>query len=310
MSDPRSLLITGAGGMVGRNLAEHPGLSGWTILSPSRRELDLADRASTEAYLAAHKPDVVIHTAGKVGGIQANIAHPVSFLIDNLDVGRNVIMAAYAAGVPTLLNVSSSCVYPRGYDEPLREEQIMTGALDPSNEGYALAKIATTQLCSYIRRENPAMQYKTLIPCNMYGRHDKFAPEQSHLIPAIITKVHDAKVNGVDEVEIWGDGTARRELMDAADLADALVRAVDHADTMPEVMNVGLGLDHTINEYYAAAAKVIGWEGRFVHDLGKPVGMSRKLVDTTRLHAWGWQARTSIEDGIRKAYSYYLNEWR
>lgn len=294
--------------MVGRNLAEHAALADWTILSPTRGELDLTDYVATQAYIERHRPDAIIHAAGKVGGIQANIANPVRFLVDNLDVGRNVVMAARHAGVSVLLNLGSSCMYPRGHDAALREEQVLTGELEPTNEGYAIAKIATARLCSYIRREDPAYQYKTLIPCNLYGRYDKFAPQHSHLVPAVIAKVHDAKINGLDAVEIWGDGSARREFMYAGDLADALVRALDSAATLPDMMNVGLGYDYTINEYYAAAANVIGWQGRFVHNLDRPVGMARKLVDTTRQRDWGWQASTSLEDGIRKTYHFYLEE--
>ncbi len=295
--------------MVGQNVLEHPEAAKWDIVAPSHRELDLADFAATAAFVRKVQPDVLVHAAGRVGGIQANMAAPVDFLVTNLDLGRNIVLAARAAGVRRLVNLGSSCMYPRNAENPLREEQILQGELEPTNEGYALAKIVTARLCQYIRREDPAYDYKTLVPCNLYGRHDKFAPEHSHLIPAIIHKVHEAKVAGRDTVEIWGDGTARREFMYAGDLADAVMHALDRFDSCPEVMNVGLGHDYSINEYYAAVARVVGWQGRFVHDLDRPVGMKRKLEDISRLAAWGWSARTSLEDGIAKTYDFYLEDY-
>jgi GDP-L-fucose synthase len=302
------LLITGAGGMVGRNLLAHPAIKRWRICAPSRAELDLADRAATEAYFRNECPDVVLHAAGRVGGIQANIANPVAFLVENMDASRNVIMAARAAGVKNLLNLGSSCMYPRGHSEPLREEQILTGELEPTNEGYAIAKIMAARLCQYIRQQNAEMFYKTLIPCNLYGKYDKFDEESSHLVPAIISKIHHAKARRLKEVVIWGDGQACREFMFAGDFVEALVKALEEPSSLPDLMNIGLGLDHSITTYYEAAAHVIGWTGSFKFDTSRPVGMARKLVDTSRQTSWGWQAQTSLEDGIRETYSYYLRE--
>lgn len=303
------ILLTGGGGMVGRNILEHPAAAAWEFLAPRSNELDLRDARAVEEYACREKPDLVIHAAGRVGGIQANIAHPVDFLVTNVDLGRNIIMAARAAGVKVLLNLASSCMYPRNAENPLQEDLVLRGELEPTNEGYALAKIFATRLCQYIHREDASFHYKTLIPCNLYGRHDKFAPEHSHLIPAIIHKIHLAKTEGRDVVDIWGDGTARREFMYAGDVADAVMRAVDRFDSLPELMNIGLGHDHTINEYYAVAAEVIGWKGRFVHDLGKPVGMKQKLVSTGRQTAWGWAPSTSLHDGIANAYRFYLEDF-
>lgn len=303
------ILLTGGGGMVGRNILEHPAAAEWEFLAPRSHELDLRDYGAVADYVRREKPDLVIHAAGRVGGIQANIAHPVDFLVTNVDLGRNVIMAAHAAGVKVLINLASSCMYPRHAENPLREELVLQGELEPTNEGYALAKIFATRLCQYIHREDASFHYKTLIPCNLYGRHDKFAPEHSHLIPAIIHKIHVARCEGRDTVDIWGDGTARREFMYAGDVADAVMRAVNHFDSLPELMNIGLGHDHTINEYYAAAAEVIGWSGRFVHDLSKPVGMKQKLVSVARQTTWGWAPSTSLRDGIASAYRFYLEEF-
>ena len=300
------VLLTGGGGMVGRNLLEHPAIGEYEVLAPRSRELDLRDFQAVQVYLNKYRPDMVIHAAGKVGGIQANMREPVGFLLENLDMGRNIVWAAHQAGIKQLLNLGSSCMYPRNHSEPLREEMVLKGELEPTNEGYALAKVVTARLCEYIMREDAGFQYKTLIPCNIYGRHDKFDPAHSHLVPAIIHKVHQAKQSGLQVVEIWGDGTARREFMYAGDLADALIRAIKEFGTLPSLMNVGLGHDHTINEYYQAAAEVMGYTGGFVHDLSKPVGMARKLVSVERQKAWGWSAQHAMREGIEKTYSYYL----
>lgn len=303
------ILLTGGGGMVGRNLLEHPAIGEFEMLAPRSGELDLRDFNAVLTYLARYCPDMVIHSAGKVGGIQANMREPVGFLLENLDMGRNIVWAARQAGIKRLLNLGSSCMYPRNHSEPLKEELVLKGELEPTNEGYALAKVVTARLCEYITREDASFQYKTLIPCNLYGRHDKFDPAHSHLIPAIIHKVHQAKQGGQSTVEIWGDGMARREFMYSGDLADALVRAIREFDSLPPMMNIGLGHDHTINEYYQAAAEVLSYTGSFVHDLSKPVGMARKLVSVERQQVWGWSAESSLKAGIARSYEYYLKEY-
>lgn len=300
------VLLTGANGMVGRNLLDHPDIRGFEILSPSRLEVNLLDYNAAESYLRRKGPDIIIHAAGKVGGIQANIREPVRFLLENLDMGRNLVWAAMWCGVKKLINLGSSCVYPRNAPNPLKEEYILTGELEPTNEGYALAKITVACLCDYIVREFPEYQYKTLIPCNLYGRWDKFDPLNSHMVSAVIRKIHEAKMAGVDNVKIWGDGTARREFMYTGDMADCLTHAIKNFDSLPDVMNVGLGYDYTINEYYHAVAEVIGFKGEFVHDLSKPEGMRQKLVDVSRLKSFGWLANTRLEEGIEKTYKFYL----
>lgn len=308
MGDRLRILLTGGSGMVGRNIREHPRAADYLIDAPPSRELDLTDFEATRRYVAGSAPDVIVHSAGQVGGIQANIARPVDFLVRNTDMGRNVVLAARAAGVPRLINLASSCMYPRDAQNPLTEDLILKGELEPTNEGYAIAKVFTTRLCQYVSREQPALRYKTLIPCNLFGRHDKFDPGHSHLIPAVIAKIHRARVEGLAEVDIWGDGTARREFMYAGDLADAVFHAIERFDVLPELCNIGLGHDYSIDEYYAAVAEVIGWSGRFVHDPGKPVGMKRKLVDVGRQTKLGWRPQTSLRDGIARTYDYYLKE--
>ena len=295
--------------MVGRNLLEHPAISDFKVLSPRSAELDLCDFGAVKSYLHKHQPDMVIHAAGKVGGIQANMREPVSFLVENLEMGKNIVLASHHAGVKQLLNLGSSCMYPRNHDEPLSEDMVLKGELEPTNEAYAIAKVAVARLCGYVTREDSSRQYNTLIPCNLYGRHDKFDPKHSHLLPAIIYKVHQAKINNEQAVEVWGDGNARREFMYAGDLADAIVSAIENFETLPSCMNVGLGHDYTINEYYEAAANVIGYQGKFVHNLTKPVGMARKLVNVDLQLAWGWQPTTNLTAGVQATYKFYLEEY-
>lgn len=300
------LVVLGAGGMVGRNVCESARFGSHQLLRPARSELDLSDFQATLAYFRFHKPDLVIHAAGKVGGIQANIAAPVSFLLENLDMGRNVVMAAREACVRRLLNLGSSCMYPRDRDYAMPEEEILRGELEPTNEGYALAKVVVARLCQYISREDSSFSYKTLVPCNLFGRYDSFDPVRSHLIPAIIHKTHLAREQGLPAIEIWGDGTARREFMYAGELADAVGFAVENFDGLPSILNIGLGYDYSVNEYYGIAASIIGFRGGFVHDLARPVGMARKLMDVSRLSQLGWTPRGSVEDGMRETYAYYL----
>lgn len=292
--------------MVGRNIAEYLEGGKYTLLIPSSSELNLLNKKAVDEYLRTNTPDIVIHCAGIVGGIQANIAHPVRFLVDNTQMGLNIVMGAYEAGIKQFINMSSSCMYPREAANPLGEELILKGELEPTNEGYAIAKITSTRLCEYIHREDESFKYKTVIPCNLYGKYDKFDPKHSHMLPAVIKKIHDAKVNKNDALDIWGDGEARREFMYAEDLADFIAYALENFEAMPQNINVGLGHDYTINQYYRAIAEVIGYKGEFVHDLTKPVGMKQKLIDDTKLQEFGWKYKTSLEDGIQKIYDYYL----
>lgn len=300
------LLITGGSGMVGQNILNHPFAKSWEIFAPSSNELNLTNTLECEKYISKKMPNLIIHSAGKVGGIKANIAEPVEFLDKNIMIGRNVIMGARLAGVKNLINLASTCIYPRLAENPLNEELILKGELEPTNEGYAIAKIFSTRLCEFIRREDPTYQYKTLIPCNLYGLYDKFDPNKSHLVPAIIHKIHQAKISNKPSVEIWGDGNARREFMYSADLADAVFNAAKNMEILPNKINIGIGNDYTINEYYKTIAEVLGWNGVFTHDLSKPVGMMRKLSDTSLQSNWGWKPKTSLKNGLTKTYQYYL----
>ena len=304
----KAILLTGSGGMVGQNLLEHKDINLFDILTPRSSELDLCDYEKVENYLLKNKPEMIIHAAGKVGGIQANIKQPVSFLVDNLDMGRNIVFGAAKAGIKKLINIGSSCMYPANISEPLTEDMLLKGKLEQTNEGYAIAKLAIARLCEYISREDKSFNYKTLIPCNLYGRFDKFDSDNSHLLAAIIHKIHQAKNENIKKVAIWGDGLARREFMYAGDLAEAIIKSINSFDEIPKYMNIGLGEDFTVNEYYQEAAKVIGFNGGFIHDKTKPVGMSRKLVNVDLQTNWGWKPKISLKEGLQKTYKFYLNE--
>ena len=303
------ILLTGANGMVGRNILDISKQYQHEFLAPSSIELNLLNEDSVKKYINKYQPDMIIHAAGIVGGIQANMAQPVKFLVENMQMGLNILTAANDSGVNRFLNLSSSCMYPRDALNPLSEELILKGELEPTNEGYALAKVTSTRLCEYICKENPNKTYKTIIPCNLYGRFDKFDPNHSHMIPAVIRKIAEAKENNLAEIDIWGDGEARREFMYAADLADFIFYAIDNFEKMPQNLNVGLGTDYTINEYYQAIANVVGYTGKFKHDLTKPVGMKQKLIDDKKLKEFGWHYQTELEAGIKKTYEFYLREY-
>lgn len=300
------LLITGGSGMVGRNLLDEMHGRNVEVLAPDSRTLNLLDYAQTEAYLLHHQPTCIIHCAGKVGGIQANIREPVAFLTQNLSMGQNLVIAARNANIHRLINLGSSCMYPRNSPDPLREEDVLSGTLEPTNEGYALAKCVTARLCEYLSKEDSRLIYKTLIPCNLYGKFDKFSPAVSHLIPAIIRKIHVARQTRQKEIEIWGDGTARREFMFAGDLAEAIMFFHDKLEETPTNLNIGVGSDISVTEYYEAAADVIGFDGQFTYDTSKPVGMMRKLLDVSRQKSLGWQSKTDLRTGIQTTYDYFL----
>nr|ADX97400.1 putative GDP-colitose biosynthetic protein B [Yersinia pseudotuberculosis] len=294
--------------MVGRNILSHPMSELHDFLIPSSSELNLLDNLQIINYLEEHKPDFIIHAAGVVGGIHANVSNPVKFMVENMSMGLNLITTAKNKNIKKLLNLGSSCMYPKSFDTALSEDLILRGELEPTNEGYALAKIASARLCEYINREDPSFQYKTAIPCNLYGKYDKFDEKNSHMIPAVIRKIAKATEEKKEVVEIWGDGEVRREFMYAEDLADFIFYAINNFTKMPQNINVGLGHDYTITEYYTIIAKTIGYKGGFIYDSTKPVGMRRKLIDNTLLSEFGWNYKTDLKDGISYTYQYFLNE--
>ena len=299
------ILVTGGNGMVGRNLLKSSGAAERVVYAPSREELNLSSYENTLLFLQSVKPDIIFHLAGKVGGIKANVLNPLAFLSENLSVGFNLITAAKAAGIKRLLNVGSSCMYPANAQSPLTEDQLLSGALEQTNEGYALAKIIAQRMCSYINNQCDNLSYKTIIPCNIYGPFDKFDEVNAHLIPAIIRKLHLATLKNTDIVTIWGDGTARREFVYVGDVVALLWDACDRFESLPDLMNVGVGMDYSINDYYDIAASVIGYKGEFFHDLSQPTGMKQKLVCSKNAQEWGWQAKVDLSLGIKETYQFY-----
>ena len=302
------VFVTGGSGMVGRNLVEYFIGKEVEVLYPSSKQINLLDKEALSTFIKKNDPEMIIHCAGLVGGIQANIDNPARFLYENTQIGLNVIISSYETGIKRFINMGSSCMYPRNAKNPLVEELVLKGELEPTNEGYAIAKITSSKLCEYINKEDSSFQYKTIIPCNLYGRYDKFDPKHSHMIPAVIKKIHDAKISKKKNIDIWGDGQARREFMYTEDLANFIYHATERFDKMPQNINVGLGHDYSINQYYRIIADVIGYKGKFQHDFSKPVGMKQKLIDDSKLQQFGWKHKTSLKDGIEKTYDYFLKE--
>lgn len=300
------ILITGGSGMVGKNLLEYKHNKDYIINSPNSFELNLLNSNEVYKYLSVTMPDLIIHCAGQVGGIQANIENPFLYYDKNIEMGRNIISNAYKLGIKNILNLGSSCMYPKDKSESIREEDILTGPLEPTNEGYALAKICIAKMCEYISNDKN-YQYKTIIPSNLYGKWDKFDPKTSHMIPAAINKIHNAKINNIDQISIWGSGNAKREFLYVEDLVDFIFWAIPNFHKLNSYTNVGLGYDFTINQYYELIAKTIGYTGTFVHDLSKPEGMKRKLCSVEKIINLGWKPKFTLNEGIELTYKFYLN---
>ncbi len=298
-------------------VAGHTGLSGSAIvrrlladgvgelITRSSSELDLRDQAATWSFMEQSRPDVVIMAAGTVGGIAANVAAPARFLYENLAMNSNVVEGSRRAAVGKLVILGSSCVYPREAAQPMTEDLVLTGALEPTNQGYALAKLAAMELArSY--REQHGLDAIAITPCNLYGPGDEFHSERSHVLSALLGRIHEARVAGADEVLVWGTGTPRREFLHVDDLAAAVVHLTASYDEA-EHINLGSGTDVSIRELAELIADVVGWDGQLRFDTTKPDGMARKLLDVTKLHAHGWNDARPLRDGIADTYRWYLD---
>jgi GDP-L-fucose synthase len=298
------IYVAGHQGMVGRALVRALTARGYTnLVVRSRIELDLRDQAAVRRFFAAERPTYVFLAAARVGGILANRREPASFLADNLAIALNVIQAAHEFPADKLLNLGSSCIYPRLAPQPLREEYLLSGPLEPTNEAYAIAKIAAIKLCDAYRRQWGA-NFLSLMPTNLYGPNDNFDLETSHVLPALIRRCHEAKVRGARSVTLWGSGNPRREFLHVDDLADACCFVMERYDG-EGFLNVGTGVDLTIREAAALVAEVVGYEGEFEFDTSKPDGTPRKLLDVSRLEALGWRARIGLREGIADTYRWY-----
>lgn len=292
--------------MVGRNLLETVP-NGITLYYPTSAELDFRNLSDLNKYISDLRPDWVIHCASVVGGIQANIKEPYRYLTENLYINVNLVEACRINSVKNLINLSSSCVYPANLGRPYVESDLLNGKLEETNEGYALAKLAALKQVSYLRNTGD-FNYSTLIPCNLYGRYDSFHPEKSHLVPAIIAKVAKAKLLGAKEVEIWGSGMARREFLYTGDLAEYIWYAIKNGVNLPSEMNVGLGHDFSILEYYDAVQEIMGTSLEYKFLLDKPEGMKSKLVNIELAKKYNWKAHTSLLEGLKRTINFYNDE--
>ncbi len=301
----RRVWVAGHRGMAGSAIARRLETENCDVVTATRAELDLLCQADVNDWMAGSKIDVVFLAAATVGGILANSTRPADFLYDNLTIETNVIHAAWRTHVKKLLFLGSSCIYPRLAEQPMHEEALLAGALEPTNEWYAIAKIAGIKLCQAFRRQY-GCDFVSVMPTNLYGPGDRYDAQGGHVVAALIMKIHDAKIANHPTVELWGTGTPRREFLFSGDLADACIFVLkNYSEEM--FLNVGTGTDRTILELAQSIANVIGWTGRFTFDTSKPDGTPRKVMDVSRLRGLGWSAPTDFESGMKEAYKWYLS---
>ena len=284
----------------------------WAKLRPddelvplTRARVDLRDAVATERALADIKPDAVVHAAARVAGIAEKLAHPATYLQQNLQLDSSVISASIALGIPELLYISSGAIYPADLPQPLSEDDLLAGTLESANEGYALAKITGGKLCEYASREF-GYAYRAAVPSNLYGPGDSFGAGRAHLVASTIVKAHDAVATGAPTIDVWGDGTARREFTYSLDLAQWLVGQVGSLEAWPALLNLGVGFDHSIREYYEAAARVAGFTGDLVYDTSKPSGVMQRLLDSSRARELGWNPTTTLDEGYTACYESFV----
>lgn len=298
---PERIWVAGHNGLVGRALVR--ALPPGRVLGVSRAELDLRDQAATRDWVRHHQPDAIIMAAATVGGIGDNAARPADFLYDNMMMAANVIEAAHHAGVDRLLFLGSSCIYPRDAAQPLAEDSLLTGALEPTNEAYALAKIAGVRLCQFYRRQY-GRHYHALMPCNLYGPHDRFDLQRAHVIPALMLKMHHARAAGAEKLTLWGTGTPLREFLHVDDLAQAVLRALSDYDGA-DPLNIGSGAEISIRDLALMLAEVTGYRGEIVFDPAFPDGTPRKLLESTRIQALGWRPHIDLRSGLHDTYDWF-----
>lgn len=303
-----AIFVAGHRGMVGSAIDRSLKRNGFTrVLGRSRAELDLLDRGTVRAFYEKERPGVVIVAAAKVGGILANWEQPVEFLLQNLTIQNNLIEGAADFGVRKLLFLGSSCIYPKMAPQPIREESLLTGPLEPTNDAYAIAKIAGIKLCQSYARQC-GKNFISAMPTNLYGPHDNYDPRHSHVLPALIRKVHDAKASGADSITVWGSGNPRREFLHTDDLADACLFLLKHYD-QPEPVNIGCGEDVTIRELAEITCETLGFGGRLEFDASKPDGTPRKLLDISKIKSLGWSPKIALREGIADAYRWFRENY-
>ena len=302
------IYVAGHNGMVGSAIVRCLKAKGYTnILTKSRSELNLTRQADVENFFKYEKPSVVVLAAAKVGGIYANSTYPADFIYENLAIEMNVIKAAYDNGVKKLLFLGSSCIYPRLAPQPMSEDVLLTGELEKTNEAYALAKISGLKMCEFFNRQY-GTDYISCMPTNLYGKNDNYHKENSHVLPALIRRFHEAKLNGDSKVTVWGTGKVLREFLYVDDLADACVYLLNNYSGN-ETVNIGTGKEVSIKELAQTVKRVVGFEGELVFDTSKPDGTPRKLLNVSKLSSLGWTYKTELEDGIRKTYKDFLSNY-
>jgi GDP-L-fucose synthase len=305
MDKNTKIYIAGHRGMVGSAIVRKLQAKGYSnIVTRTHQELDLLDQAAVDAFMQQEKPDYLFLAAAKVGGIQANNAYRADFIYQNLMIEANLIHAAHEASVNRLLFLGSSCIYPRDCAQPIKEEYLLTGPLEPTNEPYAIAKIAGIKLCESYNRQY-GRQYVSVMPTNLYGPNDNYDLNTSHVLPALLRKAHEAKQRGETKLEVWGSGKPMREFLYVDDMADACVFLMESEDITEGLHNVGTGVDITIRELAETIMKVVGFDGDIAFDASRPDGTPRKLLDVSSLAALGWSARTSMEEGIAATFASY-----
>uniref|UniRef100_E1T8G3 GDP-L-fucose synthase n=1 Tax=Burkholderia sp. (strain CCGE1003) TaxID=640512 RepID=E1T8G3_BURSG len=308
MNKQSRIFVAGHRGMVGSALVRQLVAAGYTnVVTRPRSELDLMDQAAVNRFFQAEKIDVVLLAAARVGGILANASRPGEFIYQNLVIETNVIHAAYRAQVERLVFFGSSCIYPKQCPQPIREEYLLTSSLEPTNDAYAIAKIAGLKLCEAYNCEYNT-QYVSLMPTNLYGPNDNYDLNSSHVLPALLRKAHEAKLSGADSLTVWGSGTPRREFLHVDDLAAATLFVLEN-NVMEGLFNVGVGADLSIRELAECVCKVVGFRGELVFDTSKPDGTPRKLLDVSRLAQMGWQARIGLEQGIASTYRQFVESY-
>lgn len=314
MSTTPAFFVAGHRGMVGSAIVRRLNAAGYgQVMTAGRQELDLLDQSQVRAFFASRKIDHVYLAAAKVGGIYANNEYPAQFIYENLMIEANITHAAYLSGVRKLLFLGSSCIYPKHAEQPMREESLLTGILEPTNEPYAVAKIAGIKLCESYNRQY-GMDYRSVMPTNLYGQGDNFHPENSHVIPALMRRFHEAAQRGVEEVAVWGTGNAMREFLHVDDMAAACVHVMNLDETtyrqftspMLSHINVGTGQDCSIRELAETMARITGFCGKIRFDSSKPDGTPRKLLNVSRLHSLGWRATIGLEEGLSSTYEWFL----
>ncbi len=301
----KRILITGSSGMLGTSLIKK---TKYVIFTPNRKKLNLFNFNKIKDYIKKNRINFVIHCAAKVGGIQDNMNYQLDYLVENLNINKNIIMASYENGVKNFLNISSSCIYPKNIKKKISENLIFKGDFEPTNEGYAVSKFISIKLCKFISKKY-GYNYKTLVPTNLYGPNDKYDLQKSHLLAAIIKKLSDAKKKKIKKIEIWGDGKARREFMYVSDLSDAIWFSVKNFNKIPIILNIGTGKDYSVLDYYKKVSKIIYPEAKFYFSKEKPSGMRRKLLDVSKSKKLGWKAKVSLTSGIKETYKDYKKKY-